>query len=128
MKNILKIGTLIVMILVIQGCATNAKFVQKYNSWVGQNIAHLIAQIGYPDDTFTLPNKHTVYVYERSRIYTVPSPMMGYGFGGYYGGFGYGMYGYGHDVIQEKCKLFIETEKSGKIVQWRARGNHCVSQ
>jgi len=127
-KKLLQTVTLVIVIIFVQGCANNAKFVKKYNNWVGHNIAHLIAQIGYPDDTFTLPNKNTVYVYERSRIYTIPSPMMGYGFGGYYGGFGYGMYGYGNDIVQETCKLFLETNKKGKIVQWSARGNHCVSE
>ena len=128
MNKKLKLVFLVIILVIFQGCATNAKFVQKYNSWVGYNIAHLIAQIGYPDDTFTLPNKNTVYVYERSRVYAVPSPMIGYGFGGTYGGFGYGMYSYGHDVVQETCKLFLETKKDGIIVRWSSRGNHCVSE
>lgn len=93
---------------------------------MGQNISHLIAKIGYPDSTFVLPNKNKVYVYERSRLYSIPSmPMMGYGFGGYYGGFG--MVGYGSDIVQETCKLFIETNKKGSIVKWGSRGNNCVS-
>ena len=54
MKNILKFTLLATMLLVIQGCATHAKFVQKYDAWVGQNISSLISQIGYPDSTFTV--------------------------------------------------------------------------
>ncbi|RRS31418.1 MAG: hypothetical protein P794_03940 [Epsilonproteobacteria bacterium (ex Lamellibrachia satsuma)] len=124
MHKLLKITILAIAILLIEGCATHTNFVRKYNSWVGQNISHLIDQIGYPDNTYTLPNKHKVYVYDRSRVYSLPSmPVMGYG---YYGE--YGMFGYGNDVIQEKCKLFIETDKKGTIVNWRARGNHCVSE
>jgi len=112
-------------LLVIQGCATHTNFVKKYNAWIGQDISHLIEQIGYPDSTFVLPNKNKVYVYERSRIYSIPSPMIGYGYGGYYGG--YGILGYDNDVVQEICKLFIETNQKGSIVKWGSRGNHCVS-
>jgi hypothetical protein len=108
----------------MEGCATHTNFVKKYNSWVGQNISHLISQIGYPDSTYILPNKNKVYVYERSRLYSIPSmPMFGYG---YYGDY-YGIYGYGNDIVQESCKLLLETNKKGTIVRWGSRGNHCVS-
>ncbi len=68
-----------------------------------------------------------VYVYERSRVYSIPSfPVMGYGYGSHYGGIG--MFGYGgSEVVQESCKLFIETNKKGNILKWGSRGNHCVS-
>jgi hypothetical protein len=55
MKKILKLTLVALAILVVQGCANHTKFVKKYDSWVGQNIAHLIGQIGYPDSTFVLP-------------------------------------------------------------------------
>ncbi len=127
MKYILRFIFGSMLFLLIQGCATHSKFVQKYNAWVGHNISELIHQIGYPDDTFTLPNKNRVYIYERSRIYSLPSPVMGigYGFGGFYGN--YGLFGYGSDIVQESCKLFIETTKKGIITKWASRGNHCVS-
>ncbi len=113
-------------IILMQGCATHENFVKRYDSWVGHNINHLMKEIGYPDSTYILPNKNKVYVYAKSRIYSVPSMhMMGYGYGGYYGG--YGMYGYGNDIIQKSCKLFLETNKKGIIVKWGSRGNHCTS-
>jgi hypothetical protein len=124
MKKILKLTFLATAFLLVQGCATHKKFVKKYDGWVGQNISHLIQKIGYPDSTFTLPNKNKVYVYERSRVYSIPSMPM-YGYGGYYGG--YGIFGYGNEVVQENCKLFVETNKKGTIVKWGSRGNHCVS-
>jgi len=130
MKKILKLTLLTTTIILIQGCATHSKFVKKYDSWVGQNITHLIEKIGYPDSTFVLPSKNKVYVYERSRVYSLPSmPMMGYGYGGYYGGIGggFGMFDYGNDIVQESCKLFLETNKKGSIVKWGSRGNHCIS-
>lgn len=124
MHKLLKTSLLSVSLLLMQGCATHANFVQKYNSWMGHNISYLVSQIGYPDSTYVLPNKNKVYVYERSRIYSIPSmPMFGYG---YYDG--YGMFGYDNEVIQETCKLFLETNKKGTIVRWGSRGNHCVSQ
>ena len=125
MNKILKFTLIAVAMLAVQGCATHANFVKKYDSWVGQNISHLIAKIGYPDSTFVLPNKNKVYVYKHSRVYSVPSPIIGYGYGGYYGG--HGVFGYGGDVVQETCKLFIETNKKGTIIKWGSRGNSCVS-
>lgn len=128
MKKLFKMQFIFLAALLIQGCATHENFVKKYDSWVGKDINQLIVKTGYPDSTYILPNQHTVYVYTRSRVYSVPSmPMMryGYGYGGYYGG--YGMFGYGSDVVQETCKLYFETDKKGIIVKWGSRGNHCVA-
>ncbi|MEN8726424.1 MAG: hypothetical protein ABF276_00505 [Sulfurovum sp.] len=126
MKYFLKTSLFIMAVLFMQGCASHQKFVTKYNSWVGQNINDLVKQIGYPDSTYTLPNKNTVYVYERSRIYSYPTMSMGYGgFGGYHGGY-YG-FGYGTDVVQKTCKLYLETNRKDIIVKWGSRGNSCVS-
>jgi len=116
------------VMMLLNSCASHENFVHKYNSWVGKDIDGFIAKVGYPDSTYILPNKNKVYIYERSRVYSVSTmmPMMGYGYGGYYGGYGYG-YGYGNDIVQETCKLFLETNKKGTIVKWSSRGNHCVS-
>lgn len=117
---------LVIMLMVIEGCATHEKFVTKYNGWVGKDINLFIEKAGYPDRTFTLPNKNTVYVYERSRVYSVPGmPMMGWGYG-YYGP-SYGMFGYTSEIRSERCVLFIETNQKGKIVKWGSRGNRCIS-
>lgn len=128
MKKVFIISILAITVLIMQGCATHTKFVKRYNSLVGQNINSFIGKVGYPDSTYDLPNKNKVYVYERSRVYSVPSmmPMMGYGYGGYYGGY-YGPFAYGNDIVQETCKLFLETNKKGIIIKWSSRGNHCVS-
>ena len=126
MKKLLGITFISLAILLMQGCATHQKFVNKYNAWVGQDINSLIVKIGYPDSTYTLPNKNTVYVYERSRIYSYPSMSMGYGgYRGYYGY--YGMYSYGTDVVMKTCKIYLETNKKGIIVKWGSRGNACVA-
>lgn len=127
MKAFLKLSLVSLGILWMQGCASHQKFVNKYNAWMGKDINHLIKQIGYPDSTYILPNKNRVYVYERSRIYAISAmPMYGYGYGGYYGGY-YGMVGYGSDIVQKRCKLYLETNKKGMIVKWGSRGNACVS-
>jgi len=117
------------LLLLLQGCATNEKFVRKYNALVGQPIDNLVKKVGYPDSTYVLPNTNKVYVYERSRVYTTPTivPVYAYGYGGYYGGYGMIAYPYGGDVVQQTCKLFLETNKKGIIVRWGSRGNHCVS-
>lgn len=115
---------LVSILFLFGGCASHQNFVKKYDSWIGKNITYFIAQKGYPDRTYTLPNNHKVYVYEDSRIVSYPS--IGFGFGGLYGN-EYGMYGYGSDIEQRVCKLFIETNKKGKIIKWGSRGNACVS-
>jgi len=128
MNRLLKLTLLVSAVLLMQGCATRENFVQRYDSWLGYDINQLMQEIGYPDGTYVLPNKNKVYVYEKSRIYSIPSmPMMGYGYGGYYGGYGMYGYGYGNDIIQKSCKLFLETNKKGIIVKWGSRGNACVS-
>lgn len=128
MKKIVKLILIFTSLFLLIGCATHENFVKKYDWWVGKNIAYLIGQIGYPDSTFILPNKNKVYVYERSRNYSVPSPVFGYGYGGYYGHYGVFGFGYGSDIIQESCKLFMETNKKGTIVKWGSRGNNCISE
>ena len=126
MKKLLKYSLLAAALFWVQGCATHTKFVKKYDSYVGHNISELMTQIGYPDSTFVLPNNNKVYVYERSRIYSIPNMSFGYGYGSYYGN--YGMFGYGaEEIVQESCKLFLETNKKGLIVKWGSRGNSCVS-
>jgi len=130
MKKLLKYALIATSLLLVQGCATHTKFVKKYDSYVGHNISELIAQVGYPDSTFTLPNKNKVYVYERSSVYSVPTMSIGYGYGGgYYGGYGsYGMFGYNSEqIVQDKCKIFLETNTKGIIVKWGSRGNSCRS-
>ena len=126
MYRYLKTVTVAVALLLLSGCASHEKFVQKYNSWVGQDIKTFIHTVGYPDTTYKLPNNHTVYVYSRTRLVSYPS--MGFGFGGYGYPFGYGI-GYSTaDVDLKQCKLYLEVNRKGKIVNWSSRGNNCVSE
>jgi len=130
MKKIFTATLALSSVMILSSCATHGKFVQKYNAWVGQNINYFIDKAGYPDSTFTLPNNNKVYIYEESRVYSQPSPVITFGYGGY-GGYRHGgMFGYGigSEVTQESCKLFIETNKKGKIIKWKSRGNHCISE
>jgi hypothetical protein len=92
MKMIYKISILVAVMLLLNSCATQSNFINKYNSWVGKDIDVFISQVGYPDRTYKLPNKNTVYVYEESRIQSYPSMTLGYGgfYGPYYGGMSYG--------------------------------------
>ncbi|KYJ87669.1 hypothetical protein AS592_11290 [Sulfurovum riftiae] len=126
MSNTMKTVLIVFSLLFFSGCASHEKFVQRYNSWVGQDIDTFIKTVGYPDTTYKLPNHNTVYVYSRSRLVTYPS--MGFGFGGYGYPFGYGI-GYSTaDVELKQCKLYLEVNRKGKIVRWSSRGNNCVSE
>jgi hypothetical protein len=132
MKRVYALGLVFLAALFMQGCATHANFIKRHDAWVGKDIREFIRTAGYPDSTYVLVNKNTVYVYERSRVYSVPSMHMpmymagGYGYGGYYGG-GYGMFGYGNNVVQETCKLYLEVDQKSIIVRWGSRGNNCRS-
>ncbi len=127
MPYIAKYLLTLTLFVILQGCATEAKFAQRYDNWVGKNIAYFVAQQGYPDRTYMLPNNHKVYVYEESRI--VNHPTLGFGYGGRFDLGGLGIFGaYEPTIEQESCKLFIETNTKGKIVKWGSRGNACVSE
>ena len=125
MKTVLKVMMAATALYLLNGCASHSNFVQKYNAWVGKDINTFIARVGYPDRTYNLPsNKHTVYVYEESRIQSYPSMTVGYG--GYYGPY-YGGMMYGPEIEQKTCKLFLEVNRKNRIVRWSSRGNNCVS-
>ncbi len=115
----------IVGILFLSACATHKNFIIKHNAWVGRDIHAFIAQVGHPDQTYTLPNKNAVYIYAESRIHSMPM-MMGPWGGGMMGPWGGGMMMGGH-IEQRTCKLFLEVNKQNKIVRWSSRGNNCVS-
>jgi len=121
MKKFLTVIMIGLTMIMLSGCATHQKFVQKYDGWVGKDITALIKKIGYPDSTFLLPDGNWVYVYERSRVDTVPvGPLMGYGYDGYR------YYGYRYQTVSSTCKLFLETNRKGIIVKWGYRGK-CLS-
>jgi len=124
MKTIVKIILATTAVLLLSACASHENFIHKYNSWVGKDINTFISNVGYPDRTYKLPNKNTVYVYEESRIQSYPRMTVGYG--GFYGPY-YGGMSYGSDITQKTCKLFLEVNKKKKIVRWSSRGNNCVS-
>jgi len=124
MKTIYKTVVLAVAVMVLNSCATHSNFVNKYNSWVGNDINTFISSLGHPDRTYVLPNKNTIYVYEESKIQSYPTMTIGYG--GFYGPY-YGGMTYGSDITQETCKLFLEVNRQNKIVKWSSRGNNCVS-
>lgn len=123
-----KILLLLLTVVLISGCATHAKFVERNNSWIGKNISLLIKEIGYPDTTYSLPGNHKIYVYEKSRIYSQRSShtlSYTYGYGYYFNPYNFAQY---NEVTEDKCKTFFETDSKGKILLWKARGNHCVSK
>lgn len=121
MLKLMKMALILAALMIVNGCATHEKFVTKFDGWVGKDINTFIAQIGYPDSTFVLPNKNKVYVYERSRVDHVPvGPMIGYGY------YGYSVVGYNYHTVTSTCKLFIETNTKGRIVKWGHKGK-CLS-
>jgi hypothetical protein len=105
MNTLIKTILTLISLFIINGCASHSNFINKYNSWVGKDISVFISQAGYPDRTYKLPNKNTVYVYEQSRLQSYPTMTIGYG--GFYG--------------------LLEVNQKSKIIKWSSRGNNCIS-
>lgn len=140
MKRIKNLSSLIVAVLIFNGCATHENFIKQQDSWNGQSIVEYIKVVGYPDSSYDLPNGNKVYIYTKKRQNYNSGFQMGFsgvfgsriGRNGYIGipmGFGFPM-GYGgiyEDEIVTTCQLFIETTKTGKIIRWSSKGSGCVA-
>ena len=135
MRKTVFFSFIVITAMLLGGCATNENFIKQHNEWIGKNINDFIAQVGYPDNSYEIPNGNKIYVYNKSTEYISTGPTMSFGgyFGrrigrsGYIGGYPVG-YGFGrYDVITETCTLYMEVNKKGMIVKWGSKGNNCIA-
>jgi hypothetical protein len=130
--NLRKALCLMLLPLMLLGCATEAKYQQQLNSWQGKKISDFISAWGYPDNTITAPDGNQVYVYNRQSIENFPT----YTTGGYTSVTTNGnqtvvqqvpSMQMGGNVYYLNCTTWVEFDKSGTIVRTLFRGNNCVA-
>lgn len=126
----LALGVVISGAVALSGCATQAKYKARLDSWIGAPIDNLVASWGYPATQLTAPNGNTVYVYERSGGFVMPMTTTT---NAHVTGYGNSAYGtatttsYGGQYINMSCRTFFEVGPSRTIVSWRYEGNACKS-
>jgi len=123
---------LVLLILMLTGCATEANYRKMVLSWHGKNINQLINVWGYPDRTIKAPNGNKVYVYNHRNVYSTP----GYSTGGYTS---VTTSSEGNSIVvqqplvehtpqtyYEHCKTWFEFNHRHIITRITYRGNSCV--
>ena len=108
---------------------TSENYEKILDTWVGENISSLVNQWGYPNDQFVSPSGRKVYVYEQSRIIRIPTNQVTdvkikENWDSSYTVTGKRKY----NTVEYKCVTWIETNDVGDIVNWRWKGNNCVSE
>lgn len=86
------------------------------NSWLGVNIDELVAQKGYPTNSFKAPNGNDVYEYSVSSTSskTVVSPGNQY----------FATKAYSYNTTRF-CAIYFETNSAKIIINVSAKGNSC---
>ena len=122
-----RIFLLMSFFLIFAGCATTAKYEAALDSWLGHDVNELVDSWGYPVESFKAPNGNTVYVYNSSRSYAMPTQTTST-----YNVHGKTVYGHstttGGQTLEFWCRTFFEVSDSNKIITWRWEGNDCTSR
>ncbi|KOO13326.1 hypothetical protein AKJ18_19140 [Vibrio xuii] len=121
----------LIILCVLQGCATTEKYNAILDTWMGHNINELVQSWGYPDSTFEAPNGNKVYVYGYQASTYVPQT-------NYttttYNVIGNNLYSnsttnsYGGYSVNHNCTTYFETDVDGTIVNWQWKGNACKAK
>lgn len=117
----------LLVFIVIAGCATEAKYKAKLNTFLGVSMIDLVRQWGPPQQTYELEG-HKFLIYQQKETAYVPGSPPSYttqfiGNTAYttsYGG-SPGMF------VNLSCTTTFEIAES-KIVNWSVKGNDCVSR
>ena len=113
--------------LFISACTTVANYQKVLNSWVGHNVDELVGSWGYPANTFKAPNGNTVYAYNSSGSYTMPTNTAST-----YNIYGNSVYGSstttGGQTLNYWCQTFFEVNEKNIITTWSWKGNNCKSR
>jgi len=133
-----KLIYLFVMLMLVSGCATAAKYEAKLNTWIGVSEDSLIASWGVPDKTYEMGDgkKAIEYVHKntiQSGGYTYTTPQTTY-HSGKIGDKSYS--GTSTAYVTEiepmrkyrlSCKTSFIINNSGKVESWHHEGNDCVA-
>ncbi|MFH1363320.1 MAG: lipoprotein [Candidatus Omnitrophota bacterium] len=133
-----KLVYLLVLVVLVSGCATTANYEAKLNTWVGYNESSLIASWGAPQNAYQMADGKRVIEYIQSANvpiggYTYTKPQTTY-HRGMVGGSLYS--GTSTQYVTEQtptynmqlwCKTSFIIDTNGRIESWRWEGNNCVS-
>ena len=133
-----KLIYLLLMIILMSGCATTAKYEAKLNTWVGASEDSLIASWGVPDMVYNMTDgkKAIAYVHKDTvqtggYTYRVPETTIQSGRIGDKTYSGTSTQYVTETVPAEKYKLYCKTsfiiDSSGKVESWHYEGNNCAS-
>ena len=129
----------LIIIFFIVSCATSAKYEKLLDTWMGNNVNHLISSWGAPSSTFKMSNGNTILTYMRSSSGAIPiynQPQTTTHQGTKYGSSGMTKYSgtstssYGTTTympVTWSCKTEFTVDTRDMIINWRYQGNNCVS-
>jgi hypothetical protein len=139
--------TSVAIAIALGGCATNAKFQERMNSWIGSSEAALVSRYGPPNASYTLQDGGKVLQYTKGDNIvigggTVLQPVTSYGTGNVAvnsgGRTAFGTYNQTTTTyvtqqqpaynVQRVCTVNFTLSPDGTVVRWDAEGNHCVSK
>jgi tetratricopeptide (TPR) repeat protein len=86
-----------------------------------------LGSASYPHATFTAPNGNKVYAYNYGTAFKTPTIPDGQTACEVYGYDNKSAY-YGGQTVGKWCTTFLETDVSGRIIQWRGDGNSCTQE
>lgn len=113
-----KLTFLIIVILSLSGCATEAKYQTTLESWRGHNIEELYQEWGYPASSFDLANGNKMYLYTYNADMSIPiqtfpdgqpNPLSA-------------------QPVEYNCKTYFEVDQNKRIVNYSYEGSGCVSR
>lgn len=132
--------------ILIAGCATQAKFQEKMNSFVGRSEAVLVGHYGPPLGSYTLTDGSKVLQYTRSGQMVLPGAQttqavttnttgnvtLNQGLHQSTGNYNSTSTTYVPQqapatVIQLGCTINFTIDAGGTVRAWSANGNHCVA-
>ena len=129
---------IIILALILSGCASTAKYEAKLNNWIGASENSLVAAWGVPNKTYNLDNGKKAIEYARKNTvqtggYSYASPQTTYQ-SGMIGDKPYSgtstTYVTEIEPVQKyklSCKTSFIINNSGKVESWHHEGNNCVS-
>lgn len=109
---------LVTLVLLLTGCATQAKYDRRLEAWRGQSIDDLFYMWGYPASSFTMPNGNTMYVYTSGSTTTIPVQNWPNG----------QVNPLSSQQVNHWCKTYFEVDKDKRIIHCSYEGNACISR
>lgn len=124
---------LFLLISLLVGCATTAKYQHGIGQWRGKNIIELQKAWGKPTRTARLSSDNMIYVYERNQLYSTPQTnptttdfVKVNGVTTFNASKEAGMANMAQ-ISTRYCRTTFETNSSGTIVNIQFQGNNCVA-